>query len=203
MSVAERREREQMMRREMILEAAKQLFEEKGYGPTTVDEIAAQAELGKGTIYSYFKSKEEIYIALLEKVLIGLKVRVDAALQKSESAVENLHALYDVFISYHNENKGFADTLLVQTDDQLFARLGHLADGLKAKFTEWVEFVAGVLQKGIVQGEFIAMDVKKVAKIIIGIIFGIIVENKMGQIDEDLFNYRESVFQLVLGGIRK
>lgn len=203
MSVAERREREQLMRREVILDAAGKLFEEKGYGPTTVDEIATLAELGKGTIYSYFKSKEEIYVALMEKNLSGLKERMNSVIKTSASAVDNLYGLYDTFISFHNENKGFVDTLLIQTDEQLFIRLGHLADGLRAKFTEWLDFVGSVLQKGVHQGEFTQMDVKKVAKIIIGIILGMIVENKMGQIDEDLTHYRASAFQLVLDGIRK
>ncbi len=63
MSVTKRRLRVQMMRRDLILDAAGKLFQEKGYETTTIYEIAALAELGKGTIYSYFKSKEEVYIA--------------------------------------------------------------------------------------------------------------------------------------------
>jgi hypothetical protein len=58
MTVATRREREQHMRRETILDAGRKLFKDKGFEATTVDEIAALAELGKGTIYSYFKSKD-------------------------------------------------------------------------------------------------------------------------------------------------
>lgn len=54
MTVAKRRERERLNRREMIIATAQRLFKKKGYELTTVEEIAAGAELGKGTIYSYF-----------------------------------------------------------------------------------------------------------------------------------------------------
>ena len=191
------------MRRELIMEAAQKLFEKKGFELTTVDEIAAEAELGKGTIYSYFKSKDEIYIAILEKGLEILKERMFRALENQGTAVETLYSLYDTFIQYHRDRKGFIETLFVQVDDQIFFRLGDLVRGLKNKSSEWVEMVNRVLQMGIDSGEFVRFDVDKMAKTIIGMILGIIIQYEMGRIDEDLVNYRQSVFQLVLDGIQK
>ena len=75
MGIAERKEREKLVRREQILEAAYQLFHESGFSAATMDQIAERAELAKGTLYLYFKSKEEVYYALLDRgleILIGL-----------------------------------------------------------------------------------------------------------------------------------
>ncbi len=202
MTVASRREREQQMRRELILTSAQKLFEKKGYELTTVDEIAAEAELGKGTIYSYFKSKDEIYIAILEKGLDILRERMNKAEAGKKTAIETLYALYDTFIEYHQEKRGFIETLFVQVDEQILFHLGDLVRGLKNKSSEWVELVSRVLQKGIDNGEFVRFDVDKMSKTIIGMILGIIIQYEMGRIDEDLANYRSAVFQLAMEGIR-
>ena len=69
MGTKQRRTREKAARRETILEAARGVFAEKGILASTIDEIAARAEVAKGTIYLHFKSKEEMFSALLEEGL--------------------------------------------------------------------------------------------------------------------------------------
>jgi len=68
MSTAERRLREREERIRSILEAALRVFAREGLRPATMDAIAAEAELGKGTVYYYFPSKE----ALLEELVASL-----------------------------------------------------------------------------------------------------------------------------------
>ncbi|MBE0673842.1 MAG: helix-turn-helix transcriptional regulator, partial [Bacteroidales bacterium] len=60
MGVTERKEKERLRRREDILDSAERVFTEKGIIATTIDDIAREAELGKGTLYNYFPSKEAI-----------------------------------------------------------------------------------------------------------------------------------------------
>ena len=64
-----RKERERLFRKQEIISAAIKLFAQKGYEHTTLDEIAEASEFGKGTIYNYFQSKEEIYLAIVEDLL--------------------------------------------------------------------------------------------------------------------------------------
>src|SRR5579863_9778452 len=70
-------------RREAILDAARKVFARNGFAGGIVDEIAAEAGLAKGTIYLYFKSKKEIYRALLHRDMEAVKAsavaRVTAA----------------------------------------------------------------------------------------------------------------------------
>ncbi|GAB5522125.1 MAG: TetR/AcrR family transcriptional regulator [Rhodothermales bacterium] len=63
-----RRERERLARREAMLEAAAQVFAEHGFDNATLDEIALRAEFGKGTLYNYFSSKEELLLAVIERL---------------------------------------------------------------------------------------------------------------------------------------
>ena len=57
------------IRKNQILECAQQLFSEKGYYETQVADIVKLAHIAKGTIYQYFKSKEELFATLLEKFM--------------------------------------------------------------------------------------------------------------------------------------
>jgi TetR/AcrR family transcriptional regulator len=65
MGIHERKEREKEQRNEDILDAAQQVFFEKGLLIATMDEIAETAELSKGTLYLYYKSKEDLYLAVM------------------------------------------------------------------------------------------------------------------------------------------
>jgi AcrR family transcriptional regulator len=64
MGTRERRERERENRRSQILNAAKEIFMSKGFRAATMEDIAQKVELSPGTIYTYFKNKEELYVAL-------------------------------------------------------------------------------------------------------------------------------------------
>jgi AcrR family transcriptional regulator len=73
-----RRERERVMRRTSILAAARHVFAGKGFAGATLDEIAAEAEFGKGTLYNYFPGgKEELLVAVVEGVYDELMALVD------------------------------------------------------------------------------------------------------------------------------
>ncbi|AMJ67747.1 TetR/AcrR family transcriptional regulator [Hymenobacter sp. PAMC 26628] len=69
MGVQERKQREKVYREESILAAAKKVFLAKGIVVATIDDIAAEAELGKGTLYRHYRSKEDILLAINEQAL--------------------------------------------------------------------------------------------------------------------------------------
>ncbi len=67
LSTLSRRDRERLMRRHAMLDAARAVFAEKGYEQATLEEIAERAEFGKGTLYNYFEGgKQEILYAVVE-----------------------------------------------------------------------------------------------------------------------------------------
>jgi TetR/AcrR family transcriptional regulator, repressor of fatR-cypB operon len=64
-----RKEREKLARQQDILKAARELIVANGFRDTTLDEIAQRAEFGKGTLYNYFASKEDIFHALIDQAI--------------------------------------------------------------------------------------------------------------------------------------
>lgn len=65
MGIQERKEREKEQRRDELLAAAQAVFFTRGLQAATMDEIAAKAEVSKGTLYLYYRSKEDLYLAVL------------------------------------------------------------------------------------------------------------------------------------------
>ncbi len=67
--ILSRKEREREFKKQEILDAAVKIFAQKGFKATTLDEIAEKSEFGKGTLYNYFSSKEEIYKEIIMMII--------------------------------------------------------------------------------------------------------------------------------------
>jgi AcrR family transcriptional regulator len=93
MTTAERREREKRHRIELIMDAALRVFAEKGLKDATIDDVAEKAELSKGTIYLYFKSKEHLYFAIDMRAGQMLRERFEKSSNSANSGLEKVRAI--------------------------------------------------------------------------------------------------------------
>ena len=100
MGLTERRNREKERRRETILKAARRDFMKKGFKAVTVDSIAQRAQLSKGAIYLYFRSKEEIYAQVLIRDIEKFHDRVTDIFHDGDSASDVLIRFAQVYIDF-------------------------------------------------------------------------------------------------------
>jgi TetR/AcrR family transcriptional regulator len=117
MSITDRREREKQMRRESIIDAAEKLFFAKGIAPTTMDEIAEAAELSKGTIYIYFKSKEEIFLAIMSRSINVLKSLFIKAFDSTSAGLEKVKAMGQAIFTFHKQYPHYFQTMIHHRDN--------------------------------------------------------------------------------------
>lgn len=113
MGIPERKERERNQRCQQIIDAAERLFFTRGPGPTTMEEIAEAAELSKGTLYLYFKSKEDIQY---EVSLRGANLLKTLMEEKTSSAHDGLEALLRaarVFIDFSVQQPGYFEMFIM------------------------------------------------------------------------------------------
>lgn len=106
MGTAHRRKREKQARRRAILRAAARLFSRGGW-TVRVDDIARKAEVAKGTVYLYFKNKEELYVGALADGLDILRDNLDRAAAQHPDPRERLFALAEAYLAFsqsHNEH---------------------------------------------------------------------------------------------------
>jgi AcrR family transcriptional regulator len=112
MSVAERREREKQFRIQDILEAAEKVFFNKGFESATMNEIAREAELGKGTIYLYFKGKDDVHRAIVERgmdILFGL---IKGAAKQQASGMSRLETVWDSFMRFRADYPNYCNAFI-------------------------------------------------------------------------------------------
>jgi len=112
MSIKERREREEKSRLAAILVAAENIFAEQGYHGARMDDIAEAAELAKGTLYYYFKSKDEIFMHLLKRESDKVHAEIRKFISTSSTFIEMLEQSLNFYVEYFERNIGFLKIFL-------------------------------------------------------------------------------------------
>lgn len=112
MGVTERKERERNRRREEILNAAERVFAEKGILSSTIDDIACRAELGKGTLYNYFPSREAILWYCAIRGMKKLKEMILTSVSHEDEPLINLGKMAESFINFAESQKNYFSIFL-------------------------------------------------------------------------------------------
>ena len=107
MGVVERKQREKVYRETSILEAAKKVFLAKGLIAATIDDIAAEAELGKGTLYRHYRSKEDIMLAINEKATRELHVLYTEAAAGDDTGLEKVLRMMRSYYTFVMDNPAY------------------------------------------------------------------------------------------------
>ncbi len=112
MSVKERREREEKSRLASILEAAEKVFARSGYYQSRMDDIAEEAELAKGTLYYYFKSKDEIYLALLKRESQKIHEEIRRLISEESPLLQDLQRALTFYLDFFDKNPAYLKMFL-------------------------------------------------------------------------------------------
>ncbi|MFW9844407.1 MAG: TetR/AcrR family transcriptional regulator [Candidatus Thorarchaeota archaeon] len=99
---AQRLERERKLRRESIIDIARKFFIEHGYDQTMVDKIAAEAGYTKVTIYNYFESKDDLFVAVISRVYENLFNIMDSYLKRPD-VESNLRSMGDAYVEFYEQ----------------------------------------------------------------------------------------------------
>ncbi len=157
MGIQERKEREKERRRQQIMVAAKRVFSDKGFNKATMEDIAQEAELSPGTLYLYFKNKEELYASLSLRILQYLLIRVEHVNDEKDSGpIEKLDALteamYDV---YEFDPLIIINMFHLQSSETLKNLSPELMSEIKELSRKSLSAISKIFQEGVEQGLFI------------------------------------------------
>lgn len=112
MGIAERREREKELRRNNILDAAEHLFFTRGLNTATMDDVAEQAELSKGTLYLYFKNKHDLYHAINYRGMQLLIKLFAEAQSKYEYGIEKIRAIGEAYLRFARDHSDYYNAMM-------------------------------------------------------------------------------------------
>jgi|AGTN01.2.fsa_nt_gi Transcriptional regulator len=138
MTIADRKAREKMYRRNDIINAAEKLFFAKGYDNVSMEDIAKEVELNRATLYLYFKNKETLYLAIVRRAALKLRDLTEGRLNKNEADIyEKVDALgysllyfaqfhADYFRAYRDFQMGRFDRLDIDPESEDLKELAEL-----------------------------------------------------------------------------
>lgn len=103
MGIKERRLREKLRRSQEIVDAAESVFFQKGIQHATMDDIAKEAELGKATLYVYYKSKDEILLEIKKRAMYALAREFRLAVEAHEKGMDKVRAIGRAYLNFARE----------------------------------------------------------------------------------------------------
>ena len=112
MGITERKEREKEQRKNDIVDAAERVFFEKGHENTTMDDVAEEAELSKGTLYLYFKNKEDLYLAIHLRGNRIMHSLFETAVENAKTGIEKTRAIGQAYVEFFNKYPNYFDAML-------------------------------------------------------------------------------------------
>ncbi|MEW6718403.1 MAG: TetR/AcrR family transcriptional regulator [Chloroflexota bacterium] len=155
-------------RRNQILEAASRIFAKSGFYEARMDDIAEEADLSKGTLYWYFKSKDEIIIAIFERLFERECADLRALHVASGSASERLLAFSERAIG---DIRNILNLMPIMYEFVALAfRRELVQDAFRRFLKNYLDALVPIVQQGVDGGEFRAVDAQEVA-IAVGAIF--------------------------------
>ena len=137
-------------KRESILRAAIKVFARKGYFNSKVADIASEAKIADGTVYLYFKSKEEILHSIFNRMMESFISEGKSELEKIEAADEKLRKIADL----HLERLGSDRDLAIVFQVQLRGSIKFMREFSSAGFAEYLDIIRKTIAEGQSQGLF-------------------------------------------------
>lgn len=137
-------------KKESIIEAAVTVFAEKGFFNAKVNDVARQAGVADGTIYLYFKNKDDLLISLFESKMDLILKRFQDTLKNFQDPIEKLKSFIKLYFSLIQEDKQLAEVFQVE----LRQSSKFLKDYKNQKFSEYLNLIASTVQEGIDSGFF-------------------------------------------------
>jgi AcrR family transcriptional regulator len=150
MGIQERKERERSQRRLAILSSARSAFIKHGLATTSMDRIAKEAELAKGTLYLYFHSKDELLMGLIANDLEQLIERLSRVAATKQRADDKLVAAFEEFHAFSKENQFFFQVMTQLNIIQMVN--GEYSAETLEKFSRANQNVVGMIQQIVQEG---------------------------------------------------
>lgn len=194
--------RDKGKKRQLIMEAAIQVFMEHGYEKTKIIDVAQTAGIGKGTIYEYFDSKEELFCCILEEYCQYYKESVKTILLnlKEGTSKDKLLAVVRMENDLKHQVK-----LKSLNPVQLMVEFTNFP-GLKQAIQEMLKFkfdtVCNILEEGVNSGEFRQINIPLATAALMGAGSSIEVLSQAPQYDQEEFT-EENLLDLLIYGLHK
>ncbi len=198
-----RKEREYQTHRKEILSAAEGVFAEKGFFSSTMSEIAERAEFGTGTLYKYFKSKDDLYFTLIDEKTDAINHLVNAELSREASPVDRIREVLGLQFEFVEKNRDFFRIYTSERSRFEWTLKDELGKGIHDKMVAFIKILTQVMKEGMKEGEFKPMDPTDLAHALVGIVNSFIFEWLISPKPYSLVSKRDVALEIFLKGAQR
>ena len=161
-----------IQRKEQIMDAALKVIISKGYDNSRMDDIVDISSMSKGAIYWYYKSKKEVYLNLVNYWVIKYSTVINHIIEEDDSPADQLKDVFEYFILQYEQDPSAFKALV-----EFWSLAGRDKDfhkKLNKVYSNFLEFLERIINRGVKSGEFKNLDVRITALSIMVNIEGII-----------------------------
>ena len=208
--VSTRREREKVQRRDDLLRAAKKVFFKKGLHNATIDDVAAEAEVGKGTVYLYFDTKETILAHLLLEGLEELVTILETAYAPDQklAARTRLRRIANAYLEFFQTNPEYYRLMMAfdrghfqeTVDPQIYKQVHH-------RSLRGLEWVVRAIDQAKEEGVMDVDDTRHAASVLWAGLNGVLVllshPLRADIVASDLESMYQSMIEVLIKGLKK
>lgn len=157
-------------RKTEILEAATRIFARYGYRQTDVQYIAEDLNIGKGTIYRYFPSKEALFMAAVDQGMQNLKTRIDTAVQNVQDPWQQVRKALQAYLNYFYHNPEIIELFIQERSEFKDRKKPTYFVYREANTPRWRNLFQGLME----QGQIREMSVDRIIDIFNSLMYGTI-----------------------------
>ena len=188
-----------ILRRQEIMEAALELFSQKGFHGTTMAQVAKRAGVGVGTIYQHFKSKEDLYLSPLEETCQELLSILRSQMGEGETTRETLERLLDAQRAFIEEHRTFFRLYLSEQLATLEAVRDRLGVGGERIYGQFFQLYREIIERGIRRRELKDLPPDHLTRAFMGILNSFFFDWLKGYI-KDLGEVQEIALTIFMEG---
>lgn len=179
-----------------ILDASKELFIKKGYAATSIEEISDTTGFSKGNIYYHFKSKEGLFLDMLDEWEVDWADKWEIKKQKYTTSIEKLYGLAEHLVEddFNHPLTNVADEFYTSEKSN-----SEVHERLQKSFNGRIQFCQQLLLDGMNSNEFKQHDSLRMAKVLDGMVNGLSYTCRDLDLKETLLIYREAVGVFLYG----
>lgn len=155
-------------RQEEIMDEAAKLFAEFGYHDADIQVLADRLEVGKGTIYRYFPSKEDLFLAAVDRAMLRLKATVDEKIAGVTEPLEQLSLAIHAYLAFFSHHREFVELLILERAEFKDRKMSTYFQHRDANLGPWRELFRSLIAEGRVRD----MPVERIINVLSDLLYG-------------------------------
>jgi AcrR family transcriptional regulator len=184
-------------RQQEILDAATKLFAEYGYSDADTQLLADRLHVGKGTLYRYFPSKRELFLAAADRVVRRAREQVEASMVGIEDPLDRIAAAIRAFLAFYADHPEFVELLMQERAQFKDRKKPTYFVYREANVERWRAVYRGL----IAEGRLRPMSVERITDVIGDLLYGTMFTNYFAGQRKPVEGQAQDILDIVFHGI--